>query len=75
MDEDEEYLESDNSPKCPNCGHVNAEAEDWRPVVNYWGTESGPVEFSCSGCDADFMVDEVVTRVWRSTPMIQHKAR
>ena len=64
-----------DGPKCPYCGAVHSDAEDWIDVVSFWGSESGPVEFVCQSCDLVFQVSEVVMRHWDSTPIVQPQAK
>lgn len=65
---------SSDGPKCPYCGHVHRDAEEWRDVVSYWGNEKGPVLFYCNACDMEFEVNELVVRTWTSMPTVQSAA-
>jgi transposase-like protein len=65
-----ETVDGKHGPKCPYCGREHTEAEDWEYVVTYWG-EDGPLRYTCTGCELDFSVEEIVTRRWESTPIVQ----
>ena len=65
--------QSDEGPKCPYCGHVHCETEDWHNVCSYWGSDDS-AEYECSSCELTFRVVEHVTRWWESTPVVQAKA-
>ena len=64
----------DDGPKCPYCGHVHSECEDWQGVVSFWGTEDKPKEYECGNCDLTFQVNEIVQRTWESLPQVQPAA-
>ncbi len=68
-------LDSTFGPKCPYCGNEHTEAESWEDVVTLWGSESGQVKFECEDCCLTFEVNEIVTRMWESIPMIQDKVK
>ena len=71
---DENSISSSDGPKCPYCGYVHQENEDWIDHVTYWGSEDGPAPFECGSCDLTFRVYERVVREWESRPMVQSKA-
>lgn len=59
-------IQSNAGPKCPDCGHVHDVGEDWDDVVTYWGDYI--TEYECTDCNEKFTVEEIVSRVWKSTP-------
>jgi hypothetical protein len=70
-----ETIESDRGPVCPYCGHCHEEVETWEAHVSYWGTDGGTREFQCVECELTFAVGEIVTRTWKSRPVIQAAAQ
>jgi len=51
-----------DSITCPFCGgeHPLDEGDNYYQVTTHWGEEAH--DFSCSHCEKDFLVKEVITR-------------
>lgn len=71
----ENLISSSDGIKCPYCGHLHNESEDWSGQCTYWGSEDGANEYECQHCSLTFRVREIVSRSWDSMPVVQSKAR
>lgn len=61
-------LRREEEIRCPHCGAVYDDTEDYR-CVSYHG-EDGPVEVEClnEGCERPFLVTETVRRTYETAP-------
>ncbi|KKM78860.1 hypothetical protein LCGC14_1355750 [marine sediment metagenome] len=68
----EEVISSDGV-KCPYCGHIRV--ADLEGVVSLLGSDGNAVEYQCSVCDKTFEVNELVSRKWKSRPIVQEERK
>jgi predicted RNA-binding Zn-ribbon protein involved in translation (DUF1610 family) len=57
---------SHDSVPCPHCGHHHpiSDPDTCQQVVSYWGDNTH--DFYCDGCGKDFVVEERVTRQFKT---------